>query len=113
MIDFFLLQGCYDFYDEAWSTVSAEAKDVVKRLLCVDPVKRASLEEILEHKWIRNDLEMICEARKIMNIEEKLLEERGTNKRSLDNSEPNSQNNETIESSAQSNRKRLKNLDLV
>ena len=110
----FLFEGKYDFYDEAWSTVSVEAKDVVKKLLCVDPARRASLADILQHKWIKDDLAMICEAKKIMKIEEEFLEEcdvRNTNKRSLDNSEPNSQN-ETIDENAANNRKRLKNLDL-
>ncbi len=83
--------------------------------MCVDPVKRASLTEILEHEWIKDDHSMIFEANAIMNIEQVILNEcdmKGTNKRSLDNSESNSQN-DTYISNVASNRKRLKNLDLI
>jgi serine/threonine protein kinase len=35
--------------------VSDEAKDVVKQLMCVDVTKRASLNEILCHKWFTSE----------------------------------------------------------
>jgi hypothetical protein len=34
--------------------------------LCVDPNKRATLEEVLEHKWIKKDLRMKEKAQKLM-----------------------------------------------
>jgi hypothetical protein len=34
--------------------------------LCVDPNKRATLEEVLEHKWIKKDLKMKEKAHKLM-----------------------------------------------
>jgi serine/threonine-protein kinase Chk2 len=85
-------KGLYDFPDEYWSNVSSiylsnlnllylmkikklflnnkdDAKDVVKRLMCVDSAKRATLEEILEHKWIKNDIEMKTKVKLMMEKE--------------------------------------------
>jgi serine/threonine-protein kinase CHEK2 len=58
--------GLYEFPDEYWSSVSAEAKEIIKRLMCINPNKRASLDEILEHEWIKNDLEMQKKAHELM-----------------------------------------------
>lgn len=62
-----IIQGKYDFPSEFWSGISKEAIDLVKRLMCVDPVKRASLDEVLEHPWIKKDTEMIAKANRLMN----------------------------------------------
>ena len=59
-------EGIYDFLDEAWSSVSSLAIDVIKKLLQVDPNERASLEQILEHDWIRNDTQMLARAHELM-----------------------------------------------
>lgn len=45
-------KGQYTFPDPYWKNISAEAKDVVTRLLTVDPKKRATPDEILNHKWL-------------------------------------------------------------
>lgn len=58
--------GVYDFPDEHWSHVSYGAKDVIRRLLCTDPVQRATLDEILEHEWIKSDAEMQRKAHALM-----------------------------------------------
>lgn len=60
----------YDFPKPEWDNVSREAIDLVTKLLCVDPNRRFSLEQVLEHKWIKNDLEMRKKAHSLMNIEE-------------------------------------------
>jgi serine/threonine-protein kinase CHEK2 len=77
-------QGLYEFHDEFWSSVSAEAKDVIKRLICVNPSKRASLGEILEHEWIKNDTDMQKKADALMypsgaNCEEIMAKKRDRN----------------------------------
>eukprot|EP00232_Nephroselmis_pyriformis_P029139 CAMPEP_0182868158 /NCGR_PEP_ID=MMETSP0034_2-20130328/9142_1 /TAXON_ID=156128 /ORGANISM="Nephroselmis pyriformis, Strain CCMP717" /LENGTH=339 /DNA_ID=CAMNT_0025000549 /DNA_START=370 /DNA_END=1389 /DNA_ORIENTATION=- len=46
--------GQYDFDDEAWEEVSAEAKDIVSKLLTIDPKKRITADEALAHPWIKS-----------------------------------------------------------
>mmetsp|Transcript_2511 Transcript_2511/g.3695 ORF Transcript_2511/g.3695 Transcript_2511/m.3695 type:complete len:354 (-) Transcript_2511:86-1147(-) len=43
--------GIYAFNPEDWSTVSDEAKDLVKRMLTVDQMKRITAKEALDHPW--------------------------------------------------------------
>ncbi|KAM7541228.1 hypothetical protein Aperf_G00000031286 [Anoplocephala perfoliata] len=52
-----IIQGHYDFPDRFWRGVSEDAKDLIKRLMCVDPQKRITLEEALLHPWL-NDISM-------------------------------------------------------
>ena len=44
--------------------VVAVAKDVVRRLLCVDPVERITLSELLRHPWFSVSVEsfFICDS---------------------------------------------------
>ena len=50
-----VLMGKYDLESVPWQTISAGAKDVVKRVLVQDPAKRMTVEEILNHPWVRED----------------------------------------------------------
>lgn len=45
--------GKYDMGDPVWSAVSDDAKDLIKKLLTVDPTKRLTIEGILEHPWMK------------------------------------------------------------
>ena len=47
-----MIKGKYDFDGEEWETVSKEAKDLIKHLIC-KPEKRLSAQEALDHKWMR------------------------------------------------------------
>ncbi|PSC75327.1 alanine aminotransferase [Micractinium conductrix] len=44
--------GQYNFDLPVWQGVSAEAKDLISRLLVVDPTLRATCEEVMAHPWI-------------------------------------------------------------
>ncbi|CEG69021.1 Putative CAMK/CAMK1 protein kinase [Rhizopus microsporus] len=48
------MSGRYEFDDEYWSEISAEAKNLIDRLLTFDPKDRITAEEALEHPWIMN-----------------------------------------------------------
>lgn len=61
-----ITRGMYEFPKEFWSNVSGDAIDLVKKLMCVDPVKRASLEQVLEHRWIKYDAKMKEKAERLM-----------------------------------------------
>ena len=49
--------------------------------MCVDSSKRATLEEVLENKWIKNDIEMKTKVKNMMEAEMKKYES-GNKKRS-------------------------------
>ncbi|CAI5730401.1 unnamed protein product [Hyaloperonospora brassicae] len=44
--------GRYDFDSPEWTNVSADAKDLISRLLLVDASKRLTAAEVLQHPWI-------------------------------------------------------------
>lgn len=48
-------RGEYEFHDEYWGSVSADAKDLIRSLLTVDPVKRLDADQALENQWICAD----------------------------------------------------------
>jgi len=48
-------KGQYEFHEEYWGSVSADAKDLISSLLTVSPSKRLSAEEALKHKWMTQD----------------------------------------------------------
>lgn len=47
-----IMRGRIAFPDREWSGVSAEAKDLVQRMLQVDPAQRITARGVLEHSWI-------------------------------------------------------------
>ena len=46
------MAGNFDFPDPEWTDVSEEAKDFIKKILIVDPTKRMTAEEALQHPWL-------------------------------------------------------------
>jgi len=42
----------YEFYEKEWEHISAEAKELISKLLVVDPTKRLSMAEMMEHPWL-------------------------------------------------------------
>jgi serine/threonine protein kinase len=63
-------RGIYDFPEEDWSTVSNDARDLVCKLLCVNDENRYSLNQVLQHDWIRDDFEMKGKVHKLMYPDE-------------------------------------------
>lgn len=47
--------GKFEFHSPYWDDVSEDAKDLVKKLLTVDPKQRITLDEAKEHKWFNNN----------------------------------------------------------
>jgi serine/threonine protein kinase len=50
-----ILGGQVHFEGDAWKDVSDVAKDLIQKLLVVDPCSRLSAMDALEHGWIRTD----------------------------------------------------------
>jgi calcium/calmodulin-dependent protein kinase I len=44
--------GDYTFHPEFWDPVSNDAKDLIRALLTVDPRKRLTAEQALQHTWM-------------------------------------------------------------
>jgi serine/threonine protein kinase len=61
-----IIEGIYNFAPQYWSSISNQATDLIRRLLCVDPNKRATLEEVLNHEWLTGDQEIIRKAHELM-----------------------------------------------
>ncbi|KAK8946342.1 Calcium-dependent protein kinase 2 [Platanthera zijinensis] len=47
------LQGIIDFESAPWPSISSSAKDLVTKMLNLDPKKRITSAQVLEHPWIR------------------------------------------------------------
>ncbi|KAI8478601.1 MAP kinase-activated protein kinase 5 [Branchiostoma belcheri] len=47
-----IMAGEYRFPKNEWSVVSDMAKDVIQRLLEVDPVKRMTVQQLIHHTWL-------------------------------------------------------------
>ncbi len=50
-------KGEYDFPSPSWDNISQEAKDIIKGLLVVDPMKRTTPEELLKNPWVLGNVE--------------------------------------------------------
>ena len=48
-----IIEGHFEFEPEYWDGISEDAKDLIRRLLNVDPASRISAKECLSHVWIR------------------------------------------------------------
>ncbi|XP_036382584.1 serine/threonine-protein kinase Chk2 isoform X2 [Megalops cyprinoides] len=60
-----ITQGYYRFIPSKWDRISDKAKDLVKKLLVVDPKKRLTIEEALQHPWLQDE-QMKATAFKVM-----------------------------------------------
>ena len=47
-----IVEGRYEL-DSKWDSISPDAKDLVQKLLQVDPTQRLSAREVLEHPWLQ------------------------------------------------------------
>lgn len=45
--------GQYDFPPAEWSRVSVDAKNLIRGLLKTDPLERLTIEQVMNHSWIR------------------------------------------------------------
>ena len=47
--------GKFEFHEQYWDDVSEEAKDLISKMLTVDPAERPSAAELLHHPWLHHD----------------------------------------------------------
>jgi len=48
-----ILAGKYEFHSPYWDNISEQAKDLIKHLLVVDPKKRLTPKQALQHDWFK------------------------------------------------------------
>ncbi|KAL1196366.1 Calcium-dependent protein kinase 22 [Cardamine amara subsp. amara] len=48
-------QGKLDFGSQPWPCISSSAKDLIKKMLTINPKKRITAAEVLEHPWIKSE----------------------------------------------------------
>jgi serine/threonine protein kinase len=48
-------QGNVEFDDQHWKVLSPAAKDLVSKMIVVDPLQRLTAREVLAHEWFRMD----------------------------------------------------------
>lgn len=60
-------KGVFDFDGEEWELVSAEAKDLIKKLI-TKPERRLSAQEALNHKWVKNHNRKKTDARVLAKL---------------------------------------------
>jgi len=60
-----ILGANYVFYPELFNNISNQAKDLISKLLKVNPVERMSADDILKHPWLQ-DSSVIMRARALM-----------------------------------------------
>lgn len=55
-----ICSGIYSFPNQKWSIISAEAKDLIEKLLALDPEQRPSASQALSHKWFEDKAKTIA-----------------------------------------------------
>ncbi|KAM4746038.1 serine/threonine-protein kinase Chk2 isoform 1-T2 [Anableps anableps] len=60
-----IIRGEFTMVPSKWRRVSNQAKDVVRKLLVVDPTQRMTVDEALQHPWLQ-DQQMLQTARRLM-----------------------------------------------
>ncbi|XP_043924325.1 serine/threonine-protein kinase Chk2 [Protopterus annectens] len=63
-----ITRGQYTLIPSIWRNISEEAKDLVKKLLVVDPQQRLTTDEALNHPWLKDE-GIIQQAHQLMRLE--------------------------------------------
>ncbi|XP_009627412.1 calcium-dependent protein kinase 17-like [Nicotiana tomentosiformis] len=50
-----ILRGHIDFSSDPWPSISGGAKDLVRKMLTIDPRQRLTAMQVLNHSWIKED----------------------------------------------------------
>lgn len=54
-----IVRGSYSFDNKVWGRISNEAKDLIMKMLTKNPAERISIEDVLNHNWIRRVIYII------------------------------------------------------
>lgn len=48
-----IMRGAYQFHPEYWTDISPEAKDLIRGLLILNPLNRLTVDQALNHPWVK------------------------------------------------------------
>ncbi|XP_053398574.1 serine/threonine-protein kinase DCLK1-like isoform X2 [Mercenaria mercenaria] len=51
-----ILSGKFEYPSPYWDDISEEAKDLINKILVINPEKRCSAEDVTKHEWVKGDL---------------------------------------------------------
>lgn len=54
-----IMKGVYQFHEDYWKEVSEDAKDLISKLLVVDPAQRLTVDQALAHPWLQTSDERV------------------------------------------------------
>jgi len=60
----------YEFHREFWDNISDDAKDLIAACICLDPEKRITCEEAINHPWLKKDSRKLSSIDLHKNLEE-------------------------------------------
>lgn len=49
-----VIAGKFTFHPKYWAAISFEAKDLIQNLIVVDPQQRFTIDQTLQHSWLRS-----------------------------------------------------------
>ncbi len=61
-----IIHGQFEFHPSCWNSISAEAKDLIRKMLVVDPKKRITANEALKHRYMLRPRESFIEHTQFM-----------------------------------------------
>eukprot|EP00128_Syssomonas_multiformis_P012683 Colp12_sorted_trinity150504_noHs@10962 len=78
-----ITKGIFTFPKDPWALIDENAKDLVNKLLVVDPTQRLSIKQVLSHPWMK-DSEIINRGQDMLNLSPPIfVESETTPKRGL------------------------------
>jgi len=57
-----ILEGKYEFDESEWRSISPEAKELVTKLMTVNPKDRLTIQEACQHNWLRFAAPSSCQS---------------------------------------------------
>ncbi len=60
----------YEFHREFWDSISEDAKDLIRRCICLNPKERLTSKQAIAHKWLQKDGRALSQVDLAKNLEE-------------------------------------------
>ena len=78
-----IMAGQYEFHSPYWDNISVEAKDLIKKLLVVNPQQRLTASQAMEHEWFKMEKTVLSKKGHTSEFRENLQKHNSTRKASM------------------------------